>query len=154
MNNSNIKTISVIKMIGQGDYISLSYFLSLWYNTNVKILSLLSGKFRYIFLCSDSGDWGHPSASIVYRFPRNLWERDTVLAGLVFTLFWDIKLSCCLFHYSGAWGSIPQQAMRGVVTGFRGNELPCLLRWIFAILGHLCIRAFRLGIFAHLWFKG
>ena len=114
-------------MIGQGDYISLSYFLSLWYNTNVKILSLLSGKFRYIFLCSDSGDWGHPSASIVYRFPRNLWERDTVLAGSVFTLFLGIQFSCCLFHYSGAWGSIPQQAMRGVVTGFRGNELPCLL---------------------------
>jgi hypothetical protein len=50
-------------------------------------------------------------------------------------------------------GGIPQQAMRGVVTGFRGNELPCLLRWIFAPLGNLCIRAIRLGIFAHLWFK-
>ena len=43
--------------------------------------------FRCIFLCSNSGDWGRPSASIVCRFPRNLWERYTVLAGLVFILF-------------------------------------------------------------------
>ena len=88
-----------------------------------------------IFSYHISGDWGRPSASIVCRFPRNLWERDTVLAGSVFTLFWDIQLSCCLFHDSGDWGSIPQQAMRGVITGFRGNELPCLLRWIFAPWG-------------------
>ena len=33
-------------------------------------------------------------------------------------------------------GGIPQQAMRGVVTGFRGNELLCLLRLNFAPLGH------------------
>jgi hypothetical protein len=88
-----------------------------------------------IFSYHISGDWGRPSASIVCRFPRNLWERDTVLAGSVFTLFWDIQLSCCLFHDSGAWGSIPQQAMRGVITGFRGNELPCLLDLIFAPFG-------------------
>ena len=56
-----------------------------------------------IFSYHISGDWGRPSASIVCRFPRNLWERDTVLAGSVFTLFWDIQLSCCLFHDSEAW---------------------------------------------------
>ena len=40
-----------------------------------------------IFSYHISGDWGRPSASIVCRFPRNLWERDTVLAGLDFCPF-------------------------------------------------------------------
>ena len=31
-----------------------------------------------------SGDWGCPSASIVCRFSRNLWERYTVLAEVEF----------------------------------------------------------------------
>ena len=43
--------------------------------------------FRCIFLCSDSGDRGHPSASKVCRFPRNLWERIAVLAEVDFCSF-------------------------------------------------------------------
>ena len=117
MNNSNIKTISVIKMIGQGDYISLSYFLSLWYDTNIKILSLLSGKFRYIFLCSDSGDWGHPSASIVYRFPRNLWERDTVLAEVDFCHFGASLYSSLQARY---FCSLVVQGIASVLVYFLG----------------------------------
>ena len=62
----------------------------------------------------------------------------------------------CIFFCSDsrAWGSIPQQAMRGVVTDIRGNELPCLLEkstllrgvFIFRLLNRLTFQVIRVII--------
>ena len=80
--------------------------------------------FQCIFLCSDSGDWGRPSASIVCRFPRNLWERDTVLAEVEFC-----PLGASLFpsHQARYFCSLVVQGIASVLVkisvGVIGAEL-------------------------------
>lgn len=122
------------------------------------------------FFCLDSGDWGHPSASIVCRFSRNLWERYTVLAEVEFC-----PLGASLFpsHQARYFCSLVVQGIASVLVkisvGVIGAELlssyvsehsnlkicnaevPELAGIDYAPLVLLCIRVIRLGVFAHLW---
>lgn len=76
------------------------------------------------FFCLDSGDWGHPSASIVCRFSRNLWERYTVLAEVEFC-----PLGASLFpsHQARYFCSLAVQGIASVLVkisvGVIGAEL-------------------------------
>lgn len=76
------------------------------------------------FFCLDSGDWGHPSASIVCRFSRNLWERYTVLAEVEFC-----PLGASLFpsHQARYFCSLVVQGIASVLVkisvGVIGAEL-------------------------------